>query len=68
MKNLKDWFKTKKIRLEDCSSFEMDKEQSDQFFGGFKEYKPPIYEHESPGKTQITISDLFMETNLNTLK
>lgn len=62
------WFKTTKINLDDCSSFEVGEEQSSQFFGGFKEYKPPIYEYESPVNTHIIISDLFIETNSNEFK
>lgn len=65
MKQLKNWFSRKKISLSECASFEVNREQSDKFFGGFKEYKPPIYEHESAVTTRIIISDLFMETSKN---
>ena len=65
MKQFKNWFTKKNINLIDCSSFEVTKEQSSELFGGFKEYKPPIYEHESAVSTQISISDLFLETNRN---
>lgn len=59
MKNLMGWFLKKKKSIQDCADFEMDEVQSDQFFGGFKEYMPPIYEHESAVKSTVKVSDLF---------
>lgn len=68
MKGLTKWFEKKRISIKDCSSFEMKKEQAEQFFGGFKEYKPPIYEQEDFIKSNIIITDLFIGKNDNHTK
>lgn len=63
MEKLTNWFgKKKKVSgLEDCSGFEVDKHQSDSFYGGFKEFKPPIYEHESALNVGFKTTDLLSD-------
>lgn len=63
MRNFIQWIRGKKeiLNLDDCTAYEVEKSQSDSFYGGFKEYKPPIYEHESAVSTKINISDLISD-------
>ncbi|WP_134087629.1 hypothetical protein [Olivibacter sp. XZL3] len=42
-----------------CERYKLDEQQSDQLFGGFKEYKPPIYEQSQDTATKVKINDLF---------
>jgi hypothetical protein len=65
MKKLVNWFKKKKMGINECAEFGIDQIQSDQFFGGFKEYMPPIYEHESAVKSFIKVTDLYTATDEN---
>lgn len=61
MKKIINWLVKKKqqTNLQDCQSFKIDLDCSDKLFGGFKEYKPPIYEHDIGIKTQVEVTDLF---------
>jgi len=54
-----NWFTKKKKNISECADFGIDEVQSDQFFGGFKAYMPPIYEHESEVKSIVKVTDLF---------
>jgi len=58
-----NWFGKKKRNssVQDYSEFEVDKDRSDSFYGGFKEYKPPIYEHESVHSSGIKVTDLISD-------
>jgi hypothetical protein len=64
MKKLKDLF-TKAInpRLENYSAFELGKEESDTLYGGFKEYKPPIYEQDESTSYSFKPNDLLIDIN-----
>lgn len=53
--------KRNKSSIETCEDFKLDQQQSDKLFGGFKEYKPPIYEHENQVSSHIKVTDLFHE-------
>jgi hypothetical protein len=66
MKKLKDLF-TKKTnpRLEQCTDFEIQKEESDALYGGFKEYKPPIYEQDDSVNNSFKTTDLLIDINQN---
>lgn len=61
MENFTNWFRKKKqtASLQECSVFGVDQNQSDSLYGGFKEYKPPIYEHESAINTGHNVTDLL---------
>ena len=48
-------------KLEDCSSFQINKEESDALYGGFKEYKPPIYEQDEHSNCSFKTSDLLVD-------
>ncbi|WP_076382839.1 hypothetical protein [Filimonas lacunae] len=61
MKKLKDFFtRQSALKLENCTSFQIEKEESDKLYGGFKEYKPPIYEQEGQGNTTFKTTELFI--------
>lgn len=64
MKKLRDLF-TRKANpgLEHCIQFELQKEESDALYGGFKEYKPPIYEQEEAGEHSFKTTDLLIDIN-----
>jgi len=64
MKNLKNLF-TRKINpaLERCVDFEIKKEESDSLYGGFKEYKPPIYEQDDATNYSFKTTDLLIDIN-----
>ncbi|SFF09503.1 hypothetical protein SAMN05518672_11615 [Chitinophaga sp. CF118] len=64
MKKLKDLF-TKNINpgLEQCKDFEIKKEESDALYGGFKEYKPPIYEQDDSTNYSFKTTDLLIDIN-----
>ncbi|SEM90423.1 hypothetical protein SAMN05421856_10895 [Chryseobacterium taichungense] len=40
-----------------------DQAESDSFFGGFREYKPPIYTQNHIENTELKIKNLFSDTN-----
>jgi len=64
MKILKEFFKKKqKSKLEQCASFEIGKEDSDTVYGGFKEYKPPIYEQDNSTDYSFKTTDLLSDIN-----
>lgn len=64
MKKLKELF-TKNTRrgLEQCADFEIKKDESDAVYGGFKEYKPPIYEQDDTVNYSIKTTDLLIDIN-----
>ncbi|GGH58914.1 hypothetical protein HNQ91_000522 [Filimonas zeae] len=62
MKKLTNLFSPKKIpELEECSSFQMHKEEADTLYGGFKEYKPPIYEQDATAEASFKTTDLLTD-------
>ncbi|SHM71963.1 hypothetical protein [Chitinophaga sp. CF418] len=66
MKKLKDLFsKNTKPGLEKCTAFEIKKEESDAVYGGFKEYKPPIYEQDDSTNYSFKTNDLLIDINQN---
>lgn len=63
MKKLISFFTKREPRtLEDCTSFEVNKDDSNTLFGGFKEYKPPIYEYNNATDRSFKTTDLFTDT------
>lgn len=61
MKKLFELFTRKPIpALDQYAGMEMNKEEADSLFGGFKEYTPPIYEQD------ITRDDVFKPKDLLT--
>lgn len=40
-----------------------DQAESDSFFGGFREYKPPIYTQNHIGNIELKIKNLFSDSN-----
>jgi hypothetical protein len=51
MKNLYDYLFIKKAsKLAAYASLKINEEEADMLFGGFKEYKLPVYEHTAPKK------------------
>lgn len=66
MKKLKNLFtKKNKPGLAQCVDFEIEKEESDTLYGGFKEYKPPIYEQDVPATYSFKTTDLLVDINQN---
>ena len=64
MKKLKDLFNRNiKPGLEQCTAFEIKKEESDALYGGFKEYKPPIYEQDDAANQSFKTTDLLIDIN-----
>ncbi|PSL31009.1 hypothetical protein [Chitinophaga ginsengisoli] len=64
MKKLKDLFaKKSKPALEKCTAFEIKKEESDVLYGGFKEYKPPIYEQDDSTNYSFKTTELLIDIN-----
>jgi len=55
--------KRKQKTITDCEQLAIDNEHADGCYGGFKEYKPPIYEHRSNTDTQVKINNLFGDFN-----
>lgn len=49
--------------LVDCTSFKINKEESDMLFGGVREYKPPIYKHEKTAEDSLRTTELFTDFN-----
>ena len=49
------------LRLLDCISFEIPKEESDTLFGGIREYHPPIYEPNRQQERNIQTNDLLTD-------
>jgi hypothetical protein len=45
--------------LEECTDFEVNKDDANTLFGGFKEYKPPIYEYDDATDRSFKTTDLF---------
>lgn len=66
MKKLTDLFSPKQMpELDHCSSFEIHKEEADTLYGGFKEYKPPIYEQDAPVESTFKTTDLLTDIHQN---
>lgn len=64
MKKLKGLFtKNTNPGLEQCAAFEIKKEESDTLYGGFKEYKPPIYEQDDSTTNTFKTTDLLIDIN-----
>jgi hypothetical protein len=64
MKKLIELFtKNTKPGLDTCTAFEIKKEESDVLYGGFKEYKPPIYEQEDATNCSFKTNDLLIDIN-----
>ena len=61
MKKIAQLFKKEKKRtIENCIELKINNEESDEIYGGFKEYVPPIYEHEIPStKKSLKVTDLL---------
>jgi len=63
MKNLIRFFiKKEPATLEECSDFEVKKDDANTLFGGFKEYKPPIYEYDNANDRTFKTTDLLTNT------
>ncbi|UPK72102.1 hypothetical protein [Chitinophaga filiformis] len=64
MKKLKDLFtKNTTPALEQCTAFAIKNEESDTVYGGFKEYKPPIYEQDDTTNCSYKTNDLLIDIN-----
>lgn len=64
MKRILSFFSGKKRSfLADCIAFKVDDEQSDLLYGGFKEYKPPIYEQKKEVNNSIKTIELVSDIN-----
>lgn len=50
-------------KLERCTSFEIKKEEADECYGGYREYKPPIYETENTTGKPFKTTDLLVDIN-----
>jgi len=61
MKNLNDRFPTQPSKLSNCISFQIVKEEADTLFGGFREYKPPIYDLEEKENIKIETTNLMTD-------
>lgn len=62
MKKIIDFFtKRKHLELSKCTSFEITKDEADTVCGGFKEYKPPIYEPEETREHTFRTVDLLTD-------
>ncbi len=57
--------KTKNRNIDSCKQKLdiQDQVQSDSFFGGFREYKPPIYTQDHTQNTELKIKNLFSDSN-----
>lgn len=63
MKNLIKFFSKKELpTLEECGDFEVNKDDANVLFGGFKEYKPPIYEYDNASDRSFKTTDLLTNT------
>jgi len=63
MKNLiKLFIKKEPPTLEECTEFELNKDNANALFGGFKEYKPPIYEYDNVADRSLKTTDLLTNT------
>ena len=49
--------------LDECANFEVDKEDANTLFGGFKEYKAPLYEFDNASDRSFKTSDLLTDMN-----
>ncbi|SKC99210.1 hypothetical protein SAMN05660461_1406 [Chitinophaga ginsengisegetis] len=58
----------KSSKLSDCTSFEIKKEESDMVFGGFREYKPPIYDPEQQENRQFKTTELLSDISQPNIK
>lgn len=58
----------KPSKLSDCSAFEIKKAESDMVFGGFREYKPPIYEPEQQENRQFKTTELLADISQPNVK
>lgn len=64
MKKLIKFFNKKEAPvLDNCTSFQVNKDDADTLFGGFKEYKPPIYEYDNATDRSFKTIDLFTDTS-----
>jgi hypothetical protein len=62
MKKLIQFFIRKTpAQLKECQSFEITKDEADTLCGGFKEYKPPIYEPEEANEHTFRTVDLLTD-------
>jgi hypothetical protein len=66
MKSLARWItkKINKVKIEDCMCFEIHKIESDELYGGYKEYKPNIYEKENTIEIKARINNLFSDEKI----
>jgi len=63
MKTLINFFIKKEPQtLEECSDFEINKGDANTLYGGFKEYKPPIYEYDNANDRSFKTTDLLNNT------
>lgn len=63
MKKLIRFFiKKEPVTLEECSDFEVKEGDANTLFGGFKEYKPPIYEYDNASDRSFKTTDLLTNT------
>lgn len=62
-KKLNFFIRKQKALLADCVAFKVEDEQSDLLYGGFKEYKPAIYEQEKIIDNSIRTIDLMANVN-----
>lgn len=64
LKTLLDFFVRRVHRkIDECTSFEIKKEESDALYGGFKEYIPPIYEQDGSADYSFKTTDLLTDIN-----
>lgn len=59
---IKFFIKKEPPALEECTSFEVNKDDANNLFGGFKEYQSPIYEYDNVIDRSFKTTDLFTET------
>jgi hypothetical protein len=62
MKKLINFFSKKHTgKLNDCTQMQLNKDEADAIHGGFKEYKPPIYEPEEANEHTFRTVDLLTD-------
>ena len=62
LKKVLDYFSAKvPPDIDDCSSFGLNKEESDTLFGGFREYIPPIYEQDETADYKFRTTDILTD-------
>ncbi len=58
-------FHKKKMKLTDCETFRLNKDEADGLFGGFKEYHPILYDLQDNLYNSVPVNNLLENESTN---